>query len=65
MWVIIWNSDRATYVSIMSVSIIQNESYELSPKKTKMVNEPLNEHERQYQYFSLLSSLTNAIGLYT
>ena len=65
MWVIIWNSDRATYVSIMSVSIIQNGSYELSPKKTKMVNELLNEHERQYQYFSLLSSFTNAIGLYT
>ena len=30
MWCIIWNFDRATHVSL-----IQNEGYQLSPKKTK------------------------------
>ena len=39
MWVIIWNIDRATYISL-----IQNESYELSPEKMKNNGE----HERQY-----------------
>ena len=39
MWVIILNFERATHVSL-----IQNESYQRSPKKTKNNGE----HERQY-----------------
>ena len=39
MWVIILNFERATHVSL-----IQNESYQRSPEKTKNSGE----HERQY-----------------
>ena len=39
MWPIILNFDRATHVSL-----IQNESYQQSPEKTKNNGE----HERQY-----------------
>ena len=56
MWPIILNFDRATHVSL-----IQNESYQQSPEKTKKNGE----NERQYYYFSLLSSFTNAIDIYT
>ena len=37
MWAIIWNFDQATHLSL-----IQNESYQLSPEKTKNNGE----HER-------------------
>ena len=43
------------------VSLIQNESYQQSPEKTKNNSE----HGRQYQYFSILISFTNAIDLYS
>ena len=46
MWVIILNFHQATHVSH-----IQNESYQQSPKKMKNNDE----HERQYQQFSLMS----------
>ena len=39
MWAIILNFDRGTHVSL-----IQNESYQQSPEKTKT----RGEHERQY-----------------
>ena len=39
VWAIIWNFDGATHVSL-----IQNESYQLSQKTTKSNGE----HERQY-----------------
>ena len=39
MWAITWDFDRATHVSL-----IQNESYQLSPGKTKNNGK----HERQY-----------------
>ena len=46
------NFDRVAHVFL-----IQNKSYQESPEKTKNNGE----HERQYKYFSLLSSLTNTI----
>ena len=46
MWPIILNFDRATHVSLRAthVSLIQNESYQRSPEKTKNNGE----HDRQY-----------------
>ena len=55
MWANILNFDQATHVSLN-----YNESYQQSPEKTKNNGE----NERQYWYFSLLSSFTNAVDLY-
>ena len=43
------------------VPLIQNQCYRQSPRKTEINGE----HERQYKYYSFLSSETNAIELFT
>ena len=55
MWANILNLDRAAHVSLNYY-----ESYQQIPEKTKNNGE----NERQYWYFSLLSSFTNATDLY-
>ena len=43
------------------VPLIQNQCYRQSPRKTEINGE----HERQYKYYSFLSSETNTIELFT
>ena len=55
MWAIILNFDRRTHVFLT-----QNENSQQSLEKSKNNGE----HERQYKYFSLLSSFTHAMDLH-
>ena len=63
---ILLNFYQASHVSLIANEIYQqsaekNDSYQQSPEKMKNNSE----HKRQYEHFSLLSSFTNAIDLYT